>query len=150
MDSASVQARMHVCVTVVARLLRATGREDEGRREGGRRRYFSLQLSSYSVNLHIFLFPYNMCNAVAFVQCYQQDAKCVFVHVRRACLDVLAGTRGFYMREREGDRQTGREGGSIPAGIQTASVLCDQDEDDFIRPASVSLSPLFLSLSGCK
>lgn len=41
-------------------------------------------------------------------------------------------------------------GGSLPGGIQTGTVLCDQDGDDFIRPASFSLSPLCLSLSGCK
>lgn len=38
-------------------------------------------------------------------------------------------------------RETDRESGSIPEGIQAASMLCDQDRDDFIRPVSFSLPP---------
>lgn len=57
----------------------------------------------------------------------------------------LVEARGLYMRE--GERQTDRRGGSIPGGIQTASVLCDRDGDDFIRPASFSLAPVCLCLS---
>lgn len=53
----------------------------------------------------------------------------------KTCLDVQAEARGFYMRE------TDRESGSIPEGIQAASMLCDQDRDDFIRPVSFSLPP---------
>lgn len=62
---------------------------------------------------------------------------------RETCLDVQAEGMGFYMRETETDSA----GGSIPGGIQTASVLCDRDGDDFIRPDSSSLSPLCLCLS---
>lgn len=58
----------------------------------------------------------------------------------------FAGQSQGLLHERDGgDRQ--REGGSIPGGIQTASVLCDRDGDDFIRPASFSLSLLRLCLS---
>lgn len=63
-------------------------------------------------------------------------------------LDVHAEARGFHVRERkraiqrqrEEKRGTGRAGGNIPEG--TGSVLCDQDEDDFIRAASFSPCPL--------
>lgn len=50
------------------------------------------------------------------------------------------------MSERAGE--TERAGGSVPGGIETGSVLCDQDGDDFIRGASFCLCPL--SFSGCK
>ena len=63
-------------------------------------------------------------------------------------LDVQAEAGGFYMREKEG--KTVGEGGSIPGGIQAASVLCDQDGDDFIRPASFSVFLCCSSALSCE
>ena len=110
------------------------------------------------INLHILPFLFNMC-AMAFRHCYQQETgvRVCACESERDCILGRAGPgRGLlHERGREG-RERGREadrgGGSIPGGIQTASVLCDRDGDDFIRPASfsLSLSLLSLSLSGCK
>lgn len=46
-------------------------------------------------------------------------------------------------RQREEKRETDRAGGDIPEG--TGSVLCDRDEDDFIRAATFSPCPLSVS-----
>lgn len=82
----------------------------------------------------------------------RMPSMCVCVSTRSACegnrdtcLDVQAEARGCDMRWGGADRA----GGSVPGGIQTAFVLCDQDGDGFIRPVTLSFSPS-LSLSGCK
>lgn len=49
----------------------------------------------------------------------------------RTRLDVQTEARGLLHEGGEG------RGGSIPGGIQAASVLRDQDGDDLIRPAAV-------------
>lgn len=89
-----------------------------------------------------FLVCYYM-RSLAFVKCYQQDIKCEFVLVSEK------PTHAWLCRLQPRERKTDREGGCIPGGIQTAPLLCDQDGDDFIIPArvSLSLSLSFLSVS---
>lgn len=130
-------------------------RRQQGKRkgEGGRWRYFSpTPLIQYWPPYLPFSPLHVCCGLCTMISTGRRVCACE--RNIDACLDVQA--RGFYMSERgrQTDRQGGSEAGSIPGGIQTASVLCDRDGDDFIRPASFSLSlsppTLYPPLSGGK
>lgn len=89
---------------------------------------------------HTFLLLHYM-SVLAFAQCYQQDAKCVFVHLwekerETTCLDVHSEARGFYMRE--GDRQ--REAASLEEFKQPLCYVTGMEMTSLGQP--VSLSPL--------
>lgn len=159
MGCVSVQVHAHVCVSVVIRLLRATigdnraqgwGTEEE---EGGIFLSFSDPLPH--INLNVFL-CFCFVSAAVFIQHYQQNASVCLSDKRngeRLHAWMFRLRPGGYTWERgrwtDREREREREWGCIPGGIQTASVLCDWDGDDFIRPASF-FPLLSLSLPGCK